>query len=206
MAGTESQGSISLRGIPNFYSVMFFVSFILLVCLPCGLLSSKVWLDSKEISLNGRIEALQADIGSLEQQIAAGKDGVKSLEDEASEIARAEQMFSKGSDQGSLWGPDTRWSEMGRARVEEIWRRRGVLQDDLRECRALLRQKTADLTIAQASEKRIVHFRTFVRDHRIALYATILVGAFATVVFALLWGAIVQARINAILGWWARRQ
>jgi len=205
MAGTESQGPISLRGVPNFYGVMFFVWFILLVLLPCGLLSSKVWLDSREISLNGHIEALQAEVGVLEQQIAASKESITGLENEASEIARAEQVFSKGSDQGSLWGPDTRWSEMGRARVEEIWRRRGVLQDDLRECRALLRQKTADLTVVHASQKRIDHFRTFVKDHRIALYAAILVGAFATVLFALLWGAIVQARINAILGSWARR-
>jgi len=206
MTGTELQGPASLRGTPNFYRVMFFVCFILLVLLPCGLLSSNVWLESREIQLDGHLTALKAELESLEQQIAADRDSIASLEGEVLEIARAEQVFSAGSDQASLWGPDTRWSEMGRARVEEIWRRRAALQDGLTESNALVRQKTANLTITQARKKQVTHFRAFVGSHRVASYAVILVGAFATALFALLWSALVQARVNAILGWWARKQ
>ena len=61
MTGAEPQSPASLRGIPNFYRVMFFVSFILLVVLPCGLLSSNVWLESKEIASDAHIAALQAE-------------------------------------------------------------------------------------------------------------------------------------------------
>ena len=121
------------------------------------------------------------------------------------EIAQAEQVFAGGSEEANLWGPDTRWSEMGRARVEEIWRRCGVLQNSVTEIGHLARQKTADITLAHAQKEQITYFREFITGHKIALYAVILAGAFATVLFALLWGALVQTRVNAILGCWARK-
>jgi len=206
MTGTEFQGPTSLRGTPNFYKVMFFVCFIFLLLLPCGLLSSNVWLESREIQLDGHLTALEAERESLEQQIAAAGDSIATLEGQVIEIARAEQVFSGNSDQANLWGPDTRWSEMGRARVEEIWRRRAALQAGRDECRVSVRQKTADLAITQANKKQITHFRTFVTDHKIAIYAAILAGAFTCALFILLWGALVQAKVNAILGCWARKQ
>lgn len=205
MTGTELQGPASLRGTPNLYRVMFFVCFILLLLLPCGVLSSNVWLGSREIQLDGHLTALEAELASLEQQIGIDRDRIAGLEDEVLEIAQAEQVFSGGSEEVNLWGPDTRWSEMGRARVEEIWRRCDVLQDSMAEFRHLVRQRTADLTIARAQKEQITYFRGFITGHKIALYAVILAGAFATVLFALLWGAFVQARVNAILGWWARK-
>ena len=205
MAGTELQGAVSLRGTPNFYRVMFFLCFVLLLLLPCGLLSSNVCLDSREIQLDGDLAALEAELESLGQQMVADTDGIASLKGEVLEIARAEQVFADGSDQANLWGPDTRWSDMGRARVEEIWRRRAALQGNLAESRALVRRKTADLTVAQASKKKITHCRTLVKEHRIVLSAVALVGAFGTALFALLWGALVQARVNAILVCWARK-
>jgi len=182
---------------------MFFVFFVLLVLLPCGLLSSNVWLELVTIRLDGQLAALGAEIESLGQNITAETDGIADLENEVVKIAKAEQVFSNGADEASLWGPDTRWSDMGRARVEEIWRRCEVLEADLAESSALVRQKSATLTMAQASRDQITHFRAFVNDHRVVLYAVILVGVFATGLSVLLWGALVQARVNAILRRWA---
>jgi hypothetical protein len=206
MTGTEMLGPTSLHGTPNFYRVMFFLCFILLVLLPLGLLSSNVCLESKEIRLDGHLTALTASVESLRQQIATDREGVAGLEAEVLEIARAEQVFSEGDDQGHIWGPDTRWSEMGRARVEELWRRQDMLQEDLVQLQALMREQMADLTILQSEKERIAHFRTFVSDHRFALYAVILAGVFGSALFALLWGAVVQGRVNAVLAVWARKQ
>lgn len=205
MTGAEFQGPASLRGTPNFYRAMFFLCFILLVLLPLGLLSSSVCLDSKDIRLDGHLSALGSSLESLRQQIANDTEAVVSLDGEALEIARAEQVFSEGDDQGNIWGPDTRWSEMGRARVEELWRRRQILQEDLTHLQTLVREQTADVAIVQSEKERNAHFRTFISDHKLALYAVILVGVFGSALFALLWGALVQGRVNAVLAVWARR-
>jgi hypothetical protein len=183
---------------------MFFLCFVLLVLLPLGLLGSNVCLDSKEIRLKGHLTALEASIAALRQQIATDRESVAGLEAEVLEIARAEQVFSEGDDQGHIWGPDTRWSEMGRARVEELWCRQQVLQEDLMRLQALVREQTADLTIVQSETERVAHFRAFVSDNKIVLYAVILAGVFGSALFALLWGALVQGRVNAILSVWAR--
>lgn len=205
MNAAESPSSVSLRGIPNFYKAMFFVCFVLLVLLPFGILNSSVVLESREVRLDGRVAALDAEIRSLQQQITADANSIAGLENEVLDIARAEQVFSGGAEQGRLWGPDTRWSEMGRARVEELWRRQAVLQNDLVQLRGFLRQKMADSTVVEAEKKQIELWRETVKGRRIALYAVILVGVFATVLFALLWGALIQGRVNTILNRWARK-
>jgi len=206
MAGTELQGPTSLRGTPNFYRAMFFLCFILLVALPLGLLSSSVCLDSKDIRLDGHLSALGSSLESLRQRIADDTEAVVSLDGETLEIARAEQVFSEGDDQGNIWGPDTRWSEMGRARVEELWGRRRALQEDLTHLETMVREQTADLTMVQSEKERVAHFRTFISDHKFAFYAVILVGMFGSALFALLWGALVQGRVNAVLAAWTRQQ
>lgn len=206
MAGHELQGCLSLQGIPNFYKVMFFISLVLLVLIPSAILNSASWLESREVLLDGRLGALEAAMASLEQQIAGDKDHLAGLDAEVLDIARAEQVFSSGSEQGNLWGPDTRWSEMGRARVEEIWRRHGAVQKGLVEAQESVRQKRAELVLLQADKRQMEHLREAVSNHRVALYGVILVGAFATVLFALLWGALIQTRVNAILAFWARKQ
>lgn len=205
MAGHELQGCLSLHGTPNFYKVMFFISLVLLVLIPGTILSSGFWLESREILLDGRLAALEAEIESLDRQIATDIDRLASLEAEVLDIARTEQVFSSGSEQGNLWGPDTRWSQMGRARVEEIWRRHEAVQKGMADSQTAARHKKADLVLAQAGKRQIAHRQAFVSNHRIALYGVILVGAFATVLFALLWSTLVQSRVNAILASWARR-
>lgn len=205
MAGHELQGCLSLHGTPNFYKVMFFISLVLLVLIPGAILSSGFWLESREILLDGRLAALEAEIESLDRLIATDIDRLASLEAEVLDIARTEQVFSSGSEQGNLWGPDTRWSQMGRARVEEIWRRHEAVQKGMADSQTAARHKRADLVLAQAGKRQIAHRQAFVSNHRIALYGVILVGAFATVLFALLWSTLVQSRVNAILASWARR-
>jgi hypothetical protein len=206
MAGTELQGPASLHGTPNFYRAMFFLCFIVLVLLPIGLLSLKVCLDSKEIRLDGRLTALQASIDSLRQRTADCNESAAALEAQVLEIARAEQVFSEGDERGFVWGPDTRWSEMGRARVEELWRRRRALQEDLTRFETWAREQQIDLTMVQAEKERITHLRASISDHKFALYAVILVGVFGAALFALLWGALVQGRVNAVLAAWAGKR
>ncbi len=206
MAGHELQGCLSLQGIPNFYKVMFFTSLVLLVLIPSAIVHSRFWLESREILLDGRLASLEAEIESLDRQIASDADRLAGLEAEVLDIARAEQVFSSGSEQANLWGPDTRWSQMGRARVEEIWRRHEALQKGMADSQTAVRHKKADLVLAQAGKRHIAHRQAFLSNHRIALYGVILAGAFATVLFALLWGALIQTRVNAILATWARKQ
>jgi hypothetical protein len=76
MAASESQGPVNLRGTPNFYRVMFFLSLILLVLLPLGVLSSDVWLEFREKQLEADTSALEAELESLSQHIAADSNEV----------------------------------------------------------------------------------------------------------------------------------
>jgi len=201
MAGSESQGTVNLRGTPNFYRVMFFLSLILLVLPPLGVLSSDVWLELREKQLQADAGALEAELDSLSAQIAADSNEVAALDTEVSEIAHSEQVFTEGSDQRSLWRPDARWSEMGKARVQEIWRQRGILGDRLAQSRALVRQKEADQIRTRGRKDQITHLRQFIKGHTFVLYGVLLFGAFAVAFFALLWG-VLQGRVNAILRRW----
>jgi hypothetical protein len=202
MAGFESQGPANLRGTPNFYRAMFFLSLILLVLLPLGVLNSDVWLELREKQFQADASALEAELESLSQQIAADSNEVAALDTEVSKIAHFEQVFTEDSDQRSLWTPDARWSEMGKARVQEVWHQRGILGDRLAQSHALVRQREADLIRTRGRKDQIIHLRQFIKGHAFVLYGVLLLGAFATVLFALLWGAL-QGRVNAILRRWA---
>lgn len=204
MSVSESQGPASVRGTPNFYRVMFFLSLVFLVLLPIGVLSSDVWLESTEMQLDGKIGALEAALESLAQEIAIDSNEIALLDAEVVEIARSEQVFAEGSDQSSLWRPDAKWSDMGKSRVQEIWRRRGLLQDRQAQSRALAREKAADLALARAERDRNSYFRNLIKDRKFALYGVLLLGAFGTALSALLWGALVQGRVNVILARWGR--
>jgi hypothetical protein len=201
MVGSESRSPANLRGTPNFYRVMLFLSLILLVLLPLCVLSSDVWLESREKRLQAEAGALEAELQSLSQQIAADQNEVAALDTEASEIAHSEQVFTEGSDQRSLWRPDARWSEMGKARVQEIWRQRGTLGDRLAQSRGLVWQKEADLIRMGGRKDQIAYLRQFIKRRTFVLYGVVLFGAFAVAVFALMWG-VLQGRVNAILRRW----
>ena len=203
MAASESQGPVNFRGTSNFYRVMFFLSLLLLVLLPLGVLSSDVWLEFREKQLEVDTSALEAELESLSQQIAADSNEVDALDTEVSEIAHSEQVFTEGPDQRSLWRPNARWSEMGKARVQEIWRQRGILGDSLAQSRALVRQKQADITRMHGRKDQIIHLRQLIKEHTFVLYGVLLFGGFAVMFFALLWAVLVQGRVNAILKRWA---
>lgn len=201
MVGSESRSPANLRGTPNFYRVMFFLSLILLVLFPLGVLSSDVWLEFREKQLQAEASALEAELESLSQQIAADNNEVTALDTEVSEIAHSEQVFTEGSDQPSLWRPDARWSEMGKARVQEIWRQRGILGDRLAQSRAFVRQKEADLIRMGGRKDQITYLRQLIKGRTFVLYGALLFGALAVAVFALMWG-VLQGRVNAILRRW----
>lgn len=201
MAGPESRTPVSLRGTPNFYRAMFFVSLILLVLFPLGILSSDVWLEFQEKQVQAEAGALKAELESLSQRIAADNNEVAALDSEVSAIAHSEQVFTEGSDQRSLWRPDARWSEMGKARVQEIWRQRGILGDRLAQSRGFVRQKEADLIRTGGRKDQISYLRQFIKRRAVVLYGVLLFGVFAVAVFALMWG-VLQGRVNVILRRW----
>ena len=201
MAGSESQGPVNLRVTPNFYRAMFFLSLILLVLLPAGILSSDVWFEFREKQVQANASALEAELESLSTQIAVDSNEMAALDNEVSEIAHSEQVFTKDSDQHSLWMPDARWSEMGKARVQEIWRQQGILKVRLAKSRALVRQKEADLIRTGGRKEQITFLRQFIKNHTFLLYGVLLFGAFAVAFFALLW-SVLQGRVNMILRRW----
>lgn len=202
MAGFESQGPANLRGTPNFYRVMFFVTLILLVLPPLGILSSDIWLEFRERQIQADASALEAELQSLSAQIAADSNEVAALDTEVTDIAHSEQIFTEGSDQRGLWRPDTRWSEMVKARVQEIWGRRAVLADGLAQSRALVREKEADLIRTRGRKDQTTCLRQLIDDHTFVLYGVLLLGGLLAALFALLWG-LLQGRVNAILRRWA---
>ncbi len=182
---------------------MFFLSLILLVLLPLSVLSSDVWLELREKQLEADTSTLEAELESLSQQFAADSNEVDALDTEVSEIAHSEQVFIEGPDQRSLWRPDARWSEMGKARVQEIWRQRGILGDKLAQSRTLARQKKAELIQMLGRKDQITYLRQLIKEHTFMLYGVLLFGAFAVMFFALLWVVLVQSKVNAILRRWA---
>lgn len=204
MAASESQGPTSLCGTPNFYRVTFFLSFILLLLLPFGILASDIWLKSREMYLDARVTALETEIESLSEEMGTRRDGIPALQNEQAEIVRSAQAFVEDANQVSPWTPDTRWSVVAQARLQEIWGQLAAIEDRLAQSRALVREKNADLTLARVAKDRNTYFRTLIKDRKIGLYAAILVGAFGTALSSLFWLALVQARVNAILGRWAR--
>ncbi|MFC1634466.1 hypothetical protein ACFL5Z_06450 [Planctomycetota bacterium] len=203
MAGYESQGPASLRGIPNFYRTMFFLSLILFVLLPMGILSSDIGLELRENQFQIIANALEAELESLSQQIAADSKEIDALDVEVSQIARSEQVFTESSEQHSLWRPDARWSEMGKVRVQEIWLQRGILGNELTQSRDLVRQKRSDLIRTDGRREQIINLRKLIKEHIFMFYGVLLFGVFTTVLFALLW-SVLQGRVNMILRRWAK--
>jgi hypothetical protein len=205
MNGSEPQGLLTFSRTPNFYCAVFFLSLIFLVLLPLGILVSDVWLGAREVGLVADVNALGAEIESLSREVAADTNDIAALQAEVTALAKAEQVFTEDSGQGTLWRPDARWSEMGKARVQDIWRRQGIVQDRQAAAQTLIWQKQADLMRAQARKDQNTYLQDLIRGHTYILYGWLLVGIFAMAFSGLLWGVLVQTRVDAILTRWARR-
>ncbi len=205
MAISELHGPGNMQGIGNFYRATFFVSLILLVLLPLAILKSDIWLECRERRLDGNAAALEEELTLLCREVAADSNEVAALDKEVLEIARSEQIFTEDSDPRSLWRPDSRWSEMGKAHILELWDRREMLGNRLGQSRTLLREKTADLAGVHARKDENSYLRASLRTHRLLLRGALVLGVFGVASSALLWGALVQTRVNAVLTRWASR-
>jgi Tfp pilus assembly protein PilN len=204
MAASDISGTVYFGSAASFYKVMFFLSLIVLVFVPVGILSSRVWLDWDAARLQGNRSALQAEVAALTSDIAADSNEIDSLTAEELALAGSEQVFAENSDQRNLWSADVRWSEMGKLRVQAIWATKGAIRASTASTQALKRERTADLARVEARLEQDAMMQQFIEDHKLALYSLLLVGAFLVVLFALLWAALVQARINRVLQKMAR--
>ena len=205
MAMSELHGPGNMQGIGNFYRATFFVSLILLVLLPLAILKSDIWLEYRQRHLDGNTAAVEEELAMLCRAVAGDSNEVAALDAQVTDIARSEQIFTEDSDPGSLWRPDSRWSEMGKAHILELWDRRESLTNRLGQSRALLWEKTADLARLRARKDENSYLRERIQVHRIFLYGVLLAGVFGVVLSTLLWGGLVQVRVNAVLARWASR-
>ena len=205
MAISELHGPANMQGIGNFYRAIFFVSLILLILLPLAIVKSDIWLQYRQKQLDGRMVILEEELASLSRAIAADGNDVAALDAEVIQIARSEQIFTEDSDPRSLWRPDSRWSEMGKAHILELWDRQKMLTSRVGQSQNLMREKTADLARVLAQKDENKYLRECLRGHRLWLYGALLLGVFGVSFSALLWGSFIQIRVNAVLTRWASR-
>ena len=205
MAVSDLHGPVNMQGVGNFYRAAFFVSLILLVLLPLAILKSDIWLAYRQKHLDGDAAALEEELTMLGRAVAVDSNEVAALDAQVIEIARSEQIFTEDSDPGSLWRPDSRWSEMGKAHILALWDRQEALRDRLGQSHALAREKTADLVRLCARKDENTYLRECIKAHRFFLYCVLLVGVFGVALSTLLWGGVVQVRVNAVLMRWASR-
>ena len=205
MAISELHGPANMQGIGNFYRAIFFVSLILLILLPLAILKSDIWLQYRQKQLDGRMVILEEELASLSRAIATDGNDVAALDAEVIQIARSEQIFTEDSDPRSLWRPDSRWSEMGKAHILELWDRQKMLRNRVGQSQNLMREKTADLARLSAQKDENKYLRESLKGHRLWLYGALLLGVFGVSFSALLWGSFIQIRVNAVLTRWASR-
>lgn len=205
MAVSDLHGPANMQGVGNFYRAAFFVSLILLVLFPLAILKSDLWLQYRQRYLDGDAAALEEELTMLGRAVAVDSNEVTALDAQVIEIARSEQIFTEGDEPRSLWRPDSRWSEMGKAHILALWDRQEALRDRLGQSRALTREKTADLVRLCARRDENTYLRECIKAHRFFLYCILSVGVFGVVLSTLLWGGLVQVRVNAVLMRWASR-
>lgn len=205
MAISDLHGPANMQGVGNFYRAAFFVSLILLVLLPLAILKSDIWLEYRQKHLDGNTAALEEELTMLGRAVAVDSNEVAALDAQVIEIARSEQIFTEGNEPRSLWRPDSRWSEMGKAHILALWDRQAALRDRLGQSHALIREKTADLVRLCARRDENTYLRECIKAHRFLLYCVLLVGVFGVALSTLLWGGLVQVRVNAVLMRWASR-
>ncbi|MFC1653083.1 hypothetical protein ACFL3F_05120 [Planctomycetota bacterium] len=156
-------------------------------------------LDCKLKGIEGNLQALNTELTTISTAIAVDMNEVRALEAEEIALAKSEQMFTEGDDQATIWRADARWSEMGKSRVREIWNRRQMLQVRLTDLRTIHREKTSELMQLQAKEQQKTYLRDAIKNRRYQLYGILLLGGFGILLFAILWHALVQKRVNRIL-------
>ncbi|MHC4517889.1 MAG: hypothetical protein ACYTAS_04815 [Planctomycetota bacterium] len=199
MAASDSHGVASFSGAASFYKVMFFLSLIVLVFLPLGALGLRGCLGLGASRLEGEKSALEAEVAALTGDIAADSSEIEALVAEEAALAGAEQVFAEDANEPNLWGTDVRWSEMGKLRVQAIWAAKGAIRASMVETQALKRERIADIARIETQLEQNATIRAFIEDRRLVLYIGLLGGSFLTIVFALLWAALVQSRINRVL-------
>jgi hypothetical protein len=210
MVISESQQVVgNLQGIPNLYRALFFVSLILLVLVPLGILGLDICLESRNRPLDGNLAAVEAELASLNQAVAADNKEITTLDNEVTATGRAEQLFAKGPegiDPNNLWRTDSRWSDMGKARVLELWGRRAILLKRAGDLQSLVREKTAEAARTRAAKDRNAYLQKAIRGRALLLKILIAAGVVGAAISALAWSVLIQSRVNIVLGRWASRR
>ena len=199
MSNAENHIHLKPQAMSNLYRCLFALSFIFLIVLPITILSLRGWIHYQQEGTQGDITALKTDQDGLAQAIAADVNQIAALDNEERALTKSEQVFVEGQDQNSAWRADARWSEMGKARIAEIWARRQTIQQQLHENRDRQRETQLALLRLQAHEQQLTYLYDLIQNQRFMYYGILLLGAFSTSLAALLWTARIQARTNRIL-------
>ncbi|UCG59718.1 MAG: hypothetical protein JSU70_09405 [Phycisphaerales bacterium] len=193
------QGAGKLYDSPNFYRAMFYLCLIVFVIGPVAVFVFRGCLKCEEQQLDGNVAALEAELQSLSEDMVADSNQIETLDALEARVAQSEQVFTEGSDETSLWATQARWSDMGQARVEELWARRRVLEDRRATNRNLIRERTVSLAQLHSKKKQNEYLLQLIDKNSVVLQIGLLFGIAMTVIFAILWCFRIQAKVNGIL-------
>jgi hypothetical protein len=202
MAIAESQGPGSIQGLPNLYRATLVVSLLVLILLPIAVLNVGVWLESRGRQLEGNRAALDAETKSLTQAVAAGDREMAALDARVIAAGRAQQLLDKEVDPNVIWGPDSRWSDMGKTRVLELWGRREALQRRVSDTQIRVYEKTAEVARIRAAQEQNDYLTQAVTRYRFLLKGLIVVGVVLSLLSLLGWQLLIQRHVNALLRRW----
>jgi hypothetical protein len=198
----ESQGTAGVQSLPNLYRATLVISLLVLVLLPIGVLNVGVWLESRGKLLDGNLTALEAEMASLTRAIAADNSEMAVLDARVTAAGRAQQLLGPDSDPNLIWGPDSRWTEMGKAHALELWGRRQALQRRVTDAQLLVCTKTAEMARARAAQEQNACLVQAVMGYRFILKGLIALGVVLTGLSIVAWQLLIQRRVNAILSRW----
>jgi hypothetical protein len=200
IAETQSPGSI--QGLPNLYRAMLIVSLLVLILLPVAMLNAGAWLESRGKGIEGNLAALNAEVAALGGVVTADNRAMAALEGQVTAIARTQQLLDKDVDPNTIWGPDSRWSDMAKARALELWNRREALQRHVHETQMRVCEKTAEILRVQGAKEQNTYMARAITGHRFLLLTLIALGIVLTLLSIVAWQLLIQRHINALLRRW----
>jgi hypothetical protein len=202
MAIGESQGPHSVQGLPNLYRATLVISLLVLVLLPIGILNVGVWLEARGKLLDGNLAALEAETTALTRAVAADNREMAALDARVTAAGRAQQLLDRDVDPNLIWGPDSRWTEMGKAHALELWGRRAALQRRVSDAQVLAYQKTGEAARMRAAQEQNAHLVQAIAGYGLLLRGLVVAGVVLTLLSMVAWQLLIQRRVNAILARW----
>jgi hypothetical protein len=202
MVIAEAQGPSSMQGLPNLYRGLLVVSLLVLILLPVAVLNVGVWLESRDKQFDGSLAALDAEVAALNLAITADTSEMAALDARVTTMARRQQLFDRDVDPNTIWGPDSRWSDMGKSHALELWGRRQALQKHVSDMQLRVYEKTAEIVRVRGAKEQNAHLTKAVTDHWLLLRGLIAAGVLLALLSIVAWQLLIQRHVNAVLRRW----